>query len=292
MPVYDPLADPSAYSAVAAFCYVNVVCTSLLPLPAGWLMMIAAGVLFGEALGLVLYLLTSCLGAMITLAVVRSMPLVFESGFRSCLGKHTAAIWRRFDEALLRSTAAPAAGGPSSILWRVAPLSPRRLDEAIHREGFWVALVWRAAPLSPFVVSSTLISLTAISVRDYAWTTALGVVPSSATVVIGAALVQTYAIERQEVEMAPLAINSMSFLASMYVTARLGSLALNVMRKGMACTDVEVAAPASEDAKAPSRMEFEDKPHGEDRNACYAWCCPHGFKLEMGNVGPTTRMMV
>jgi hypothetical protein len=100
MPVYDPLADPSAYSAVAAFCYVNVVCTSLLPLPAGWLMMIAAGVLFGEALGLVLYLLTSCLGAMITLAVVRSMPLVFESGFRSCLGKHTAAIWRRFDEAL------------------------------------------------------------------------------------------------------------------------------------------------------------------------------------------------
>ena len=57
--------------AMTLFCATNIILCSVLPLPFGVFMMVIAGVLYGQALGLALYLSTSATGAWITFLVVR-----------------------------------------------------------------------------------------------------------------------------------------------------------------------------------------------------------------------------
>ena len=68
--------------------------------------------------------------------------------------------------------------GPHADTWR-------RLDAAITREGLYICFLWRVAPIAPYVVSSAMISMTNISMWDYTWTTALGIIPSSFPIVSG-----------------------------------------------------------------------------------------------------------
>jgi uncharacterized membrane protein YdjX (TVP38/TMEM64 family) len=135
--------------ALLAFATVNVVGTSVLPIPIGVAMMVIGGVLFGQVTGLVVYLATSTIGAFITFAIVRAL----KDRVIGWLGQH-AATWRR-------------------------------LDAAITREGLWICFLWRVAPIAPYVVSSAMISMTEISAWDYMWTTALGIIPSSFPIVSG-----------------------------------------------------------------------------------------------------------
>lgn len=191
--------DP--FAAAAIFCIINILGTSVIPLPIGVWMMVAAGVLYGQVLGLVLYLSTSIIGAWITFGVVR---LVRER-IIGMLGKH-AETWRR-------------------------------LDAAITREGLWIALLWRVAPIAPYVASSAMISMTDIPMHDYLWTTAIGIIPSSFPVVSGAALADTMLIERKDVDPVVLGINIASLAAGVYVMVRLGAIAMEVLQRDVAANE-------------------------------------------------------
>ena len=135
--------------AMTAFAIVNIIGTSVLPLPIGVVMMVAGGVLFGQVVGLVLYLVTCTVGAMITFLIVRSL----KSRVIDWLGPH----------------------GPT---WK-------RLEAAIKREGLYICFLWRVAPIAPFVVSSAMISMTDITTWEYLWTTAVGIIPSTFPIVSG-----------------------------------------------------------------------------------------------------------
>ena len=139
----------NSFVALSAFATVNVIGTSVLPLPIGVAMMVIGGVLFGQVTGLIVYLATSTVGAWITFVIVRAL----KDRVVDCLGRH-AATWRR-------------------------------LDAAITREGLWICFLWRVAPIAPYVVSSAMISMTDISMWNYMWTTALGIIPSSFPIVSG-----------------------------------------------------------------------------------------------------------
>ena len=199
--------------AVGILCAINITFCSVLPLPMGVWLMIIFGVLYGQMLGVALYLLTSLIGAWITFGIVR-------------LVRH------RIVEML----------GPHTATWR-------RMDAAITREGLWLALLWRVAPIAPYVVSSAMLSMTDISQWNYLWTTALGIIPSSFPIVTGAALAGTMLIERKEVDPVTLGINVASLLAGIYVCVRLGQIAVEVIKRGDAA-DAEVADDAA-DAAAP-----------------------------------------
>ena len=222
----------NAAIALSAYAVVNVIGTSVLPLPIGAAMMVIGGVLFGQVLGLAVYLSTSALGAIITFLIVRSL-------------KDSVIKWL----------------GPHADTWR-------RLDDAITREGLYICFLWRVAPIAPYVVSSAMISMTNISMWDYTWTTALGIIPSSFPIVsgeretavcsglklaslgprpysirlscrpsmhspfsAGAAMAGTYLIENKEMDPLTLTINVLSIGAGIYVMIRLGAIALEVMAK-------------------------------------------------------------
>lgn len=137
--------------AAAVYAFVNILGTSVMPIPIGVIMMVVAGVIWGQWLGLAIYIVTCATGAWITFIVTRCM----RTRIIALLGPH-AATWRR-------------------------------LDAAITREGLWISLLWRVAPIAPFVLSSAMIAMTEISQFDYMWTTFLGIIPSSYPVVTGEA---------------------------------------------------------------------------------------------------------
>ena len=181
--------------ALTAFCLVNILGTSVLPVPIGVWMMILAGILYGQVGGLTIYLSTCVVGACITFGVVR----LLRDRLLSLLKPEHLEIWHK-------------------------------LDAAITREGLWICFLWRVAPIAPFVVSSAMISMTDITMWDYLWTTSLGIIPSSFPIVSGAALAGTMLLEKKEVSPTTLAINIISFAAGVYVMIRLGAIAMEVIR--------------------------------------------------------------
>ena len=281
--------------ALASYAIANTLLTSILPLPLGVLMMIVGGVLWGQVVGLSVYLATSTLGAWITFTIVR----LLKFRVMSMLGKH-ATTWKR-------------------------------LDEAIMREGLWICFLWRVAPIAPYVISSAMISMTEITQWDYMWTTALGIIPSSFPIVsgrcalpsmrtyagscllacvrtsyrigalprnfrtrltgswvhirssvyvcayirAGAAMAGTYLIEKKEMDPLTLTINVLSIGAGIYVMIRLGAIAVEVMAKSGARDDDVPVNP--ETLRSPQKQqETKEKPVGESSGvsrACAA-CLP------------------
>ena len=181
--------------AALLFFTVNLLSTSIIPIPMGVWLMVIAGILYGQVLGLAFYLGTCLLGAWITFVLVR---LVRHRAI-AMLGEH-AEKWRR-------------------------------LDAAITREGLWICLLWRIAPIAPYVVSSTMISMTDIKPLDYLWTTALGIIPSSFPIVSAAALADKLVLEQKEVDPLTLGINVLSLVAGVYVMVRLAVIAADVLKK-------------------------------------------------------------
>jgi len=193
--------------ALTAFAFANTLLCSVLPLPLGVVMMVVGGVLWGQVIGLLVYLLTSALGAWFTFIIVRRL----KDRVIRMLGKHQAT-WER-------------------------------LDEAITREGLWICFLWRVAPIAPYVISSAMISMTNISQWDYIWTTSLGIIPSSFPIVSGAAMAGTYLIEKKSMDPVTLVINVTSIGAGIYVMVRLGAIAIEVMAKsGAQDSDVPIDA--------------------------------------------------
>ena len=199
--VLDWARNQDPWTAGAIFCTINVLGLSVLPVPIGAFMAVVFGVLYGQVLGMVLYIFTSWLGAWITFGVVR-------------LVRH------RIIDML----------GPHVETWR-------RLDAAIMREGLWICFLWRVAPIAPYTVSSAMIAMTDISLWNYLWTTFLGIIPSSFPIVTAAALAGTMLIEQKEVDPLTLAINAISIAAGIYVMFRLTRIAMDVFNRDAALSD-------------------------------------------------------
>jgi uncharacterized membrane protein YdjX (TVP38/TMEM64 family) len=185
--------NESPLTVLSIFCVANVAASSVIPIPLSVPLMVAAGVLWGEYVGLAIYLVTCAFGAWITFLLTK----LLRGHVMQNLGRHLET-WER-------------------------------LDAAIMREGLRICLLWRVAPLAPFVVSSALISLTAISQFDYVWTTSLGIIPSSVPVVSGAALGRTLATH-EELGTLSLAVNVISIGAGVYVMVRLSLIATTALR--------------------------------------------------------------
>lgn len=130
--------------AAAEYSLLNVLATSLVPLPLAASMVVLATLLFGLLRGLLLNSLTTLLGAWISLWLTRY-------ACRPCL---------------LRAV------GRYQHKWQA-------LDAAITKEGAQIALLVRLAPVAPFVLSSVLLSLTSISQTTYCLTTLVAIIPSN-----------------------------------------------------------------------------------------------------------------
>jgi uncharacterized membrane protein YdjX (TVP38/TMEM64 family) len=115
---------------------------SVLLLPV-WILTVAAGGVFGVALGSVLVLLGATLGAMGAFALARSR-------LRESVRKW-ARVYPSFDT----------------------------LDRAIAARGGWIVFLVRLSPVFPFVYVNYLFGLTAIPAATYLATTIVGMIPAT-----------------------------------------------------------------------------------------------------------------
>lgn len=142
----DLTALPGGREAVAVeYFLLNVVVSSVIPIPLAGPLAAAGALLFGLVLGMTLNVLSSVLAAYLALLLTRGVcrPCILRM-----LGEKGRAKWEA-------------------------------LDAAITADGPWLALLIRLSPLSPMVLTNFLLSLTSISPFHYVWTTALGVIPGN-----------------------------------------------------------------------------------------------------------------
>ena len=170
------------------FAIGNILATSVVIVPPlGFTFCVLAGLMYGAVLGCVAYVVTCAFGAWLTFLFTRMLrPHVI-----ALLGEH-ASTWER-------------------------------IDAAITREGVVICMLWRIAPIAPFVLSSMMISLTAITQFDYVWTTSIGIIPSTIPIVSAAALGKSLA--SGEASTFQIAFNVVSILAGVYVVYRLAMIA-------------------------------------------------------------------
>lgn len=153
--------DPNDPAVILEYSFVNILITSVIPVPLAGPMTAVACLLFGLFMGMVINTLTSVVGAWIGLWATRYMC---RPCFVRALGRHQKK-------------------------WEA-------LDAAITSQGFQIALLIRVAPVSPMVATNILLSLTSISVWTYLWTCAVGIIPANFpyayAAVVGASLASEF----------------------------------------------------------------------------------------------------
>ena len=127
-----------------AYAAVNIVATSVIPVPVATTLVPLATILCGLLGGLVLNVGTTLVGAYLGLLLVRSRC---RPGFERLLGPHHAR-------------------------WLA-------LDRALSEHGAQIPLLIRCSPLSPVVITNVLLSLTSVSQFTYMWTCLVGEVLTS-----------------------------------------------------------------------------------------------------------------
>eukprot|EP00310_Coccolithus_braarudii_P022701 CAMPEP_0183341550 /NCGR_PEP_ID=MMETSP0164_2-20130417/7808_1 /TAXON_ID=221442 /ORGANISM="Coccolithus pelagicus ssp braarudi, Strain PLY182g" /LENGTH=227 /DNA_ID=CAMNT_0025511911 /DNA_START=9 /DNA_END=692 /DNA_ORIENTATION=- len=193
----------------------NTLVSSIIPIPLGYIFCLLAGFMYGSVVGSVVYISTCALGGWFTFLLTRLLrPCIMSQ-----LGKHLQT-WER-------------------------------IDTAIMREGVVICVLWRIAPIAPYVLSSVLISMTAISQFDFVWTTTAGIIPSTLPIVSVGALGRSLA--SGDAGMLQVAVNVVSILAGIYVVIRLVAVAQSVFKRN------EMGDPISmdpdESAAGDSRAE-------------------------------------
>eukprot|EP00316_Scyphosphaera_apsteinii_P016619 CAMPEP_0119312550 /NCGR_PEP_ID=MMETSP1333-20130426/26877_1 /TAXON_ID=418940 /ORGANISM="Scyphosphaera apsteinii, Strain RCC1455" /LENGTH=191 /DNA_ID=CAMNT_0007317191 /DNA_START=167 /DNA_END=742 /DNA_ORIENTATION=+ len=150
--------------------------------------------LYGVAVGYVVYMVTCLAGAVCTFIVARNLrPYALR-----LLGKRL----RMFEA----------------------------LDNAITQEGVCMALMWRVSPFAPFVLSSAILSITSISRWTYLWTTFVGTIPSTIPLLLGVSMGREVT-RGDQVNPLMVALNSLGLIAALYIVIRLGKLSMSVFRR-------------------------------------------------------------
>lgn len=124
--------------------------------------------------------------AALTLLPAPKNVLSVAAGAVFGLGPGVAVVWAA---AMLGSLAAFAIArvvDPSALSWVVGRHRPR-VEAVLDRHGLAAVLVLRLVPVAPFTAVNYLSGMSGVRRRDYAWGTAVGIVPGTvAYVAVGA----------------------------------------------------------------------------------------------------------
>ena len=130
---------PGPIVFLSGYTIINVIATSVIPVPIATTLVPLATLLFGLLGGIALNVGTTCLGAYLSFHLLRN-------GCRPCfvraLGRHHGT-------------------------WMA-------LDAAFQEHGWQIPLLIRCSPISPVVITNILLSLTSITPWTYLWTTFIG----------------------------------------------------------------------------------------------------------------------
>jgi uncharacterized membrane protein YdjX (TVP38/TMEM64 family) len=136
--------DPSSPAILLEYSIVNIVATSVIPVPVAGPLTAVAAALFGLVGGMAINVGTSVVGAWLGLLAVRH---ACRPCFMRMLGRYHEQ-------------------------WKA-------LDAALTAQGYQVALLIRLAPVAPMVLTNILLSLTSLPLGTYLWTCAIGIVPAN-----------------------------------------------------------------------------------------------------------------
>ncbi len=188
---------------------VNIVASSVIPIPVAGALVAVGVMLFGVWVGMVVNVLSATLGSYISLLLTRSCC---RSYFQRLLGRH-------------------------GDKWQA-------LDHALVSDGPTLALLLRLTPLAPFVVTNILLSLTSISHFTYVWTTLIGIIPGNLPYAYAAQLGVSLAQDFPPKDPVMLSTSILGLVASVLLAWRVGVIANRALRKhGLADSSVDPDAP-------------------------------------------------
>lgn len=174
--------DPSDPWVIFEFSLINILVTSVVPVPIAGPVTAAGALLFGLVAGMALSVVTALIGAYIGLVATRT---ACRPCFMHLLGryrKHWVAI-----------------------------------DTALAEQGSQIALLIRVAPVAPMVLTNILLGLTSISTWTYLWTCAIGLIPSNLPYAYGAQLGASLASEFPPSDPVMLTMTILGFVASVAI---------------------------------------------------------------------------
>ena len=186
----NPLLVFLEYSAI------NVIVTSVIPLPLAGTMVAVGALIYGIPLGMLINTVSSTVGAWLGLVFARH-------ACRPCLMRMLGRYRRKWEA----------------------------LDYAIVQEGWQIALLIRLAPVAPLVLSNVLLAMTSISHWTYIWTSAVGFAPSNLPFAYAAQLGKSMAQEFPPKDPVLLTMSILGLVASVAIAWKIGRIATRVLRK-------------------------------------------------------------
>lgn len=254
--------DPCDPLVLVWYSLVNVLVTSVIPVPLAGPMTGVAAVLFGLVPGMAINTVTSVVGGYLGLLAVRH-------GCRPCfvraLGRHRSK-------------------------WEA-------LDAAVLEQGWQISLLIRIAPVSPMVGTNILLSLTSVSVPTYLWTCAIGIIPSNLPYAYAAVLGAELATQFPPKDPVMLTVTVLGLVASLLIAWKVGMIAKRLLNqagvgggssKGGNEPDMPPAhegggsgAEAAEDAAAAAAAEAAAERARRAGGAAGACAADEGSDVEM-----------
>lgn len=185
---------PGPVALLLLYSAVNVVATSIIPIPIATILVPVATLCFGLLGGIALNVLTTCLGAYVGLLLTRHGC---RPHFLRMLGAHKER-------------------------WLA-------LDAALAEHGYAIPLLIRCSPVSPVVLTNTLLSLTSVRPFTYLWTTLVGEIVTS-TPIAYAAHVGTHLGDARRAPLT-LAGSLVGLIASVVFAWKVGVVARETLRE-------------------------------------------------------------
>lgn len=194
---------------------VNIVGTSIIPVPLAGPLAGVATLLFGLWIGLVVNVVTSTVGAWLGLLCVRH-------ACRPCCMRMLGRYEKR---------------------WQA-------LDAALTAQGWQIALLIRIAPISPMVMTNILLSLTSIPLHTYLWTCFVGIFPANLPYAYAAQAGLALSEGFPPKDPVMLVITIIGLIASLAIAWKIGVIAKRLLKRhGIGA---EGAAPPSPPTMADS----------------------------------------
>ena len=210
---------PSLLVMIVGYALVNMVTTSVCPLPIATSLVPLSTVLFGFLAGMIINVTSTCAGAYCGLLLVR---YACRPRFVRALGKYQSK-------------------------WAA-------LDRMVAAEGWQISLLIRCSPASPLVITNTLLALTSISQFSFLWTVLVGEIVTSFPFAY-ATYVGEQLVDGQKSPM--LLVSSFIGLgASIAVTWKVSLLAKSVLEEREAYSSLALGAVPLEQGKEGSESSF------------------------------------
>ena len=214
--------DPNNPAVILEYSGANILATSIIPVPLAGPMSAVGTLLFGLFPGLCVNVLTSVVGAWVSLVAVR---FVCHPCFMQALGKYRTR-------------------------WEA-------LDAALTSQGAQIALLIRIAPVSPMVLTNFLLSLTSIDLWTYTWTCFIGLFPANLPYAYAAQVGMSLASEFPPRDPVMLSLSILGFVATIAVAWKIGKIATQALKRHGLGDEGSQEAPS---ATEMSQVDQESSP--------------------------------